>query len=348
MVLFDNLYIMKLLLSIGCLILLFSCNNKNRENLHNGAESVVSIDESSDLVIQGTEIALDVVIHPNRMGIGNGILFISCFKCDTMIYTFALPSLKLLSSFARKGEGPDDFLFPVFCGSKNNLVSVWGLSNLRIIKQFQVTNQGDWVFKKGFELKDNKAYNQPYLLRDSFLFYNEFPPQLSVERVYLYDLSKTKQLKFDKDKEITESFFQMNKGDLLASDSGIAYLYYYKNRIDFYDFDLNIIKSHSNKESSVRVNRQNYNESLVYYVNSYAGNKFLYALKRGKPLSLLMDSSFDCMEIYDWKGNMVTEFKLNPTPDLFVVDEMNSIIYGCNYNYPDYIFRYDINDVYNY
>ena len=35
------------------------------------------------------------------------------------------------------------------------------------------------------------------------------------------------------------------------------------------------------------------------------------------------------------------------TPDLFVVDEMNSIIYGCNYNYPDYIFRYDINDVYN-
>ena len=135
---------MKLLLSISCLILLFSCNNKNRENLHIGSESVVSIDESSDMVIQGTEIALDVVIHPNRMGIGNGMLFISCFKCDTMIYTFALPSLKLLSSFARKGEGPDDFLFPVFCGSKNNLVSVWGLSNLRIIKQFQVTNQGDW------------------------------------------------------------------------------------------------------------------------------------------------------------------------------------------------------------
>ena len=84
MVLFDNLYIMKLLLSIGCLFLLFSCNNKNRENLHNGFESVVSIDESSDMVIQGTEIALDVVIHPNRMGIGNGMLFISCFKCDTM------------------------------------------------------------------------------------------------------------------------------------------------------------------------------------------------------------------------------------------------------------------------
>ena len=77
---------------------------------------------------------------------------------------------------------------------------------------------------------------------------------MSIERVNLYDLSKTKQLKFDKDKEITESFFQMNKGDLLASDSGIAYLYYYKDQIDFYDFDLILIKSHSNKESPVRVN----------------------------------------------------------------------------------------------
>lgn len=336
-----------LLICLSCLIFSFSCKNKNeKEELSNRIERVNDCDSNSVKVVQGTEIAVETILHPNRMEIGNGMLFVSCFKCDTMIYTFSLPDMKFLNCFGQKGVGPEDFLFPVFCSSKNNRVSVWGLSDLRQIRQFDVNKDGKWIFRKSFELIDSKPYNQPYLLRDSFFVYNEFPPELSIEKISLYNKAKTKQLKFEMDKEIRESFFQANKGDLLASDKGIAYLYYYKDQIDFYDFDLNLLVSHIDKNSHVDVNDKNYKESQVYYVNSYAGDKFLYASKRGKSLSLLIDSSLGCIEVYDWSGNKITEFKLNPTPNQFVVDEINSVIYGCNYDYPDCLFKYDIKKIY--
>lgn len=336
-----------LLISLFFLFFFISCKNEDKkEGLLNKIENNNHFRSKSAKIIQGTEMFVDVILHPNRMEIGKEMLFVSCFKCDTMIYTFSLPNMELLSCFGQKGEGPEDFLFPVFCSSEGNNVSVWGGADLKLISQFEVNKDGNWFFRKSFELKENKPYNQARLLKDSFFIYNEFPPKLSIEKINLYDQDKTKHLKFDIDKEIKESFFQKNKGDLLASNNGIAYLYYYKDQIDFYDLNLNILVSHSNENSRVDVNSENYKNSQVYYVNSYAGDKYLYASKRGKPLSVLLNTSFGCIEVYDWNGNKITEFKPNPTPNLFVVDEKNSVLYGYNYDYPDCFFKYDLKEIF--
>lgn len=100
-----------LLICLFCLIFSFSCKNKNeKEELSNRIERVNDCDSNSVKVVQGTEIAVETILHPNRMEIGNGMLFVSCFKRDTMIYTFSLPDMKFLNCFGQKGEGPEDLV----------------------------------------------------------------------------------------------------------------------------------------------------------------------------------------------------------------------------------------------
>jgi len=59
-----------LLICLSCLIFSFSCKNKNEnEELSNRIERVNDCDSNSVKVVQGTEIAVETILHPNRMEI---------------------------------------------------------------------------------------------------------------------------------------------------------------------------------------------------------------------------------------------------------------------------------------
>lgn len=319
---------------------LFSCRESKKKDVES-RNSEVSLIVSAHKQIKGTQIFVDVILEPARIQIGENLLYVSCFRCDTMIYTFSLPDFKLLSSFGGRNNGPEGFQFPTFTNAKKNNVGLWGYADLKKIKQFRVDKTGLWSFVEEYNLTEYKAYNQLFAINDSLAYYNNHPPLLTLKRVDLKAGGNEKEHVFEMDQSRGNAFFMSNKGDLSVSAHSVAYLYYYKNRIDFFDLDFNLIKSYKGTNRKVSVDTQDMRESIVYYIGSFAGEQFLYAINHSQAFKYKKEQACT-LEVFTWNGELVSTVELSPAVDIFVVDEGNQLLYGYNYNQPDYFFQYDI------
>lgn len=257
-----------------------------------------------------------------------------------MVYTYSLPDLNLLNSHGVKGSGPEDFMFPVFTQAFDNMVSMWGYTDLRKVKLCQVDTSGVFTTVAEFMLPENKAYNQLFTLGDSVAFYNDFPPNLTLKKLDLKQGKELKEHTFEMDQSKGNSFFTQNKGDLCVSSKGLAYLYYYKDRIDFFDLDFQPVQTHAPQKVKQQIDTQDWQNSTIYYIASYARDQYLYAIKLADRLNA---NAKDCtLEIFGWDGTLINSYSLNPVIDLFVVDESNQMLYGVNREWPDYIYKFKL------
>lgn len=84
---------------------------------------------------------------------------------------------------------------------------------------------------------------------------------------------------------------------------------------------------------------------LVYnYITSFAGEKYLYAINHAQAFK--NKKTHACtLEIFSWDGRLNSTVELSPAVDIFVVDEKNQLLYGYNYNRPDYFYQFDITSI---
>lgn len=320
---------------------LLACKEKPKEVIR---ENKVSLVLAKPQPIQGTSIPIDAIFVPARLQIGENRLYVSCFRGDTLIYTYSLPDFKLLSSFGRRGHGPDDFQFPMFTNARKDTVGIWGYPDLKKIKEFKVDPDGSWHFIREYRLPENKAYNQLFKANASVAYYNDYPPALILRKINLDKSRHEKEYAFEMEKERGEAFFMKNKGDLSGSGSHLAYLYYYAGRIDFFDPDFNLINTYTGPASESSIDGRSFQESVVHYLASFAGQHHLYAIHHGAKLKY-KSSRFSTLEIFDWKGQLKSTVELSPAVDLFVVDEKNHLLYGYNNSRPDCFYRYKLKSV---
>lgn len=321
---------------------LFSCREKPKPALSPSAPAPGrSLLLAQAPPVEGTPLPIDAIFEPARLQIGDDLLYVSCFKGDTLIYTFSLPDCKLLNRFGRRGQGPDDLMFPTFPYAKKDTVSVWGYPDMKKIKTFRVDKTGAWHPIGEQYLPENQAYNQLVKANDSLAYYNAYPPSLTLKKINLHTCSYEKEHTFEMDKETGKAFFAKNKGDLALSGRHLAYLYYYADRIDFLDPDFRLQTTYRGPRSQSAIEERDMRESIVYYLASFAGEKYLYAVNHGRPLKYRTPESCT-LEIFDWNGRLKKTVQLSPGVDLFAVDEKNNQVYGYNYSRPDHFYRYPL------
>lgn len=324
------------------LLFFFSCREKPKPALPappSGPRSSLLIAQAPP--IEGTPLPIDAIFEPARLQIGDGLLYVSCFKGDTLIYTFSLPDCKLLNRFGRRGQGPDDLMFPTFPYAKKDTVSIWGYPDMKKIKTFRVDKTGAWHSISEQLLPENQAYNQLFIADDSLAYYNAYPPSLTLKKINLHTGMYEKEHTFEMDKESGKAFFAKNKGDLAVSGRHIAYLYYYADRIDFFDPDFRLQATYRGPHTQSAIEERDMRESIVYYLVSFAGEKYLYAVNHGRPLKYSTPESCT-LEIFDWNGRLKKTVRLSPAVDLFAVDEKNNQVYGYNHSRPDHFYRYSL------
>ena len=329
---------------------LITSSCKNKEKNSDSFPLVIRVENlnRTDTIkkINAVEIPIEVTIAPARMKIVNNFLFVSCFQCEPMIYIFSLPDAQFVNSFGIKGQGPDDFFYSVFCDGSFNHLYIWGYADIRKINKFSINNEGELIFQTGISLNEPKIMNQIHLLKDSFIIYNTFPEDLSLKKIDLSNQEKVKEVHFKKDNDSNESAFQSNRGNLAASNNGIAYLYLYRDKIDFFDLDLNLktaIEDESKKNINIKKNIQYYKDNTLYYTTQYAGEKSLYALCKGSSLNDKLNSMSSCIKEYDWNGNQIAVYNLDHALELFVVNEDEKKLYGYSINNPDVFLVYNLN-----
>jgi hypothetical protein len=330
------------------LIIVFFCMccSHNRQQPDVRVETQAIRDEfPNSFDLKGRKIVVDDVFKLTRMIVLDDLLFISCFECDTMLFVYSLPEFKLIRNYGNKGQGPGELLYPIFLAGSSNRLNLWGFSELKKIKQFDVTNVADITLIKEFVLSYPTGYNDMHIVKDSFLIYSEFPEKLAMTKMNLYNQEDKIEYNFKENpKTGKEMFFQDNQGHLAASDKGIAYLYYYKNKIDFFDLNLSLVGTTNSKNinPSIIVDINLAGENTVYYKQFYSGKESLYVHYKGFPSKNDNLNHGACIEQYDWRGNKIAQYNLDVPIDIFVVNESQSKLYTYSQADEDCFYEFDL------
>ncbi|GHT71885.1 hypothetical protein FACS189455_4580 [Bacteroidia bacterium] len=325
---------MKYVIAFMFTLIILGCSNE-KNNTNNIAKN--------ENLIKPTEIFIKEPIDPARMVVLNNYLFVSCFSCTPMIYVFSTPKLELINSFGTQGQGPDEFNnFVIFGAGSEEYLYIWGCSNSKQINQYKVLNNGDVALHNKINMNKLHIFNNFHLVKDSFILYNEIPETLSIKKMSLYDPEKVGHIYFEQNQKAV--CFDENFGNLAASSNGIAYLYQYKDRIDFFDLDFNLkrtVENKKNKTSSINQTPQGFGENVIYYAAYYSGQKSLYVLYKGFSLLSPQNRTSNILE-YDWEGNKIAEYHLDAAISIFAVDESSKKIIGYHPNKQDVFLCFDL------
>jgi len=244
-----------------------------------------------------------------------------------------------------------------FLGSSSPHLYFMDVNNKNEIRKYGIDALGQTVLLQTGHAGMNTTVNRPYILHDSLIVYDEFIPEAAVKIRNLYTNAVTRTLPYGST-SLEDRFYDPNMGGLYANDSCIAFAYKYQDKIDFYDWQFNLIQSvnHQQSEPVIYKEESKYLDNVHYYGYSYMGRNYFYTLYRGvrnkvfyadslQIYKTLYDYGMSCevLEVYDLDGRAVCRFRFaDMTPSAFVVDEEQNILLGQRLAYPDSLLLYHL------
>lgn len=293
----------------------------------------VSEDDFAHKHLTAEKIPVAEFIHPIDMKIKEGMLAISAYKSEYMLYLYSIPDFKLISSGGIQGQGPYEFHKPfmrIFNSTSDELF-IWDLA-VHIMRAFPDSTGGVY-FKKANSIGRYMSFNDINLLcSDSVIVYNDIN-EVSVNKYDFLDDTILGRIKL---KDAGHgSNYNPNTGVMMANDSVIVYAYTYRDRIDIYDSRTMELKKRISGPRKSHIDGRN---SKRYNTGTYQGKKYfyLYFLKSGT------EDDESSVRSYDYYGNPVTEYTFDILPYRIAVDEENGYIYGWNPHYEDFWLRYKL------
>ena len=224
------------------------------------------------------------------------------------------------------------------------------------MRKYRLNSSGHSVLLQSGFTGVTSSMNRPYILRDSLIVYDEFFPEASIKIHNLYTNKLARTLPYGAT-SLNDRFFDKNMGGLYANDSCIVFAYKYQNRIDFYDWQLNLRRSVNRQHSNPIINQQNRINNILYYGHSFMGQNYFYTLFRGVSHKVFRTDSLlnrsgrsyiygltrDILEVYDMDGLLVCRFHFDDiAPAIFVVDEKRNRLLGYREVYPDSLLVYQL------
>ena len=316
-----------LLISI---MFLFSCTNK---------ETSTNANFPAHKELKAIKHLSSEILFPNFMTITGNILSISSTLSDSMLYHYSLPEMELIENTGSKGNAEDEFsAFPMFCSTPaDDALYVWGYKP-NSIKKFVVNDQNELEYAQSFAI-DYHEFNNMNVVRDSLFIYYDID-NLEIKKHNLHKNVPIDNVQLKKE-DHKESYFYSNRGTIAANDSFIVHAYLFKNRIDIYDVKTLELKTViGNKSQNPNITVGDFNNLRYQYLNVVAAKDCFYVLYSGEKRNDTPKNNK--VEVYDYQGNPISEYKFDIPPAFIVVDEKNQMMYGFNAEYQDYLLSYEM------
>jgi len=237
------------------------------------------------------------------------------------------------------------FKTPQILRSSSPYLYVMDVNNRNEVRKYSIDSLGQPILLQTGFAGVNTAMNRPYILRDSLIVYDEFAPEASLKIHNLHTNTEILTLPYGAN-SFGNPFYDKNIGGLYANDFCMAFAHKYQDRIDFYDWQFNLIRSVNHQKSEPVINTWTDGtppDNTTYYGSSFMGRNYFYTLYRGVTNKVFRSDSLpiwgglshiygitrDVLEVYDMNGQPVCRFRFNDVaPEVFVVDEEQSILYG--------------------
>lgn len=299
-------------------------------------------------------------MHVKDMELKNGFLFM-CMRGNSSIRVYSATDYSFISSFNKREEGYD-FKMSQMMKSASPYLYMMEVNRKNEIRKFEIDSLGQSVLlQRGYTGVSN-SMNQPYIVNDSLILFDEFIPEASIKIHNLHTNSTELTLPYGTT-SLDNRFWDKNMGGLYANDSCIIFVYKYQDRIDFYDWQFNLTHSVNHQKSEPAIYqhespRDKSPDNVLYYGFSFMGRNYFYTLYRGvsnrvfRSDSLLVNKDFgvycygitrNVLEVYGLDGHPVGRFRFDDvSPGVFVVDEEQNRLLGYRDAYPSSLLVYEL------
>lgn len=130
---------MKTLYHIIIFLFCYSCTNNKLEH-----STIAVINEELKEYVREKEVKFDNLLCINKVKIVDSLLLL-IDRCDSCIFhVYNMNQDSILHSFGNSGQGPDDFIYPLFLNNVNNRDSIFcydtGLGRLKVMDKKECIN----------------------------------------------------------------------------------------------------------------------------------------------------------------------------------------------------------------
>ena len=280
---------------------------------------------------------LQGITCPEKLEIKSHFLIVlNSNREDSLFHIYNLKNHELTSAFGMIGRGPNEFIDTWLFNTPFSDFLVNDIQNEQVIYQFSINENGGTI------LKDKKLPNyilgamNAAFINDSLYVLDDYLLSHSLQLLTFSDEMPRRSWQH-RNPIILNPFIDPNHGKVYANNTRIVYCCEYKKQIDFFDIELNILKSikfNYNAPERITEGEEHINSSRSY-TSSYLGNRYLYASFRGATSKEYNDPFFrgTILEVFDLDGNPIVKYHLDGlAPNFFVVDEETFILYGGRYD----------------
>ena len=306
---------------VGMIAFLCACNSNISEK-----KIVITAfpvkEEMKTAVIQ----TAPVLLAPDEVFIMNNQLWVFQPKKDTLFDVFGLPDCNYLYATGKKGQGPNDFIFPV---GKTIQAEENSFTLIDVFAMKTIVLQPDSTLHT---VKSEKIFEQIPIngfikLNDSLFcaFADCATGTTSNHEYQSINFSDRKLVKFGEYPHLTEKVFE---GDercqiyykyLVAnpSKSKFAAFYSFFKFFRIYSYTGDLEKGiHVNIPPYQSDNVENWEKRNIYYGRPVATDDYIYAPCSGSEI-----------QVWDWEGNPIIQYALDKTFFAFAVSEKYKKIY---------------------
>ena len=302
--------------------------------------------------LHSERISQHYFIDPYSMELKNGFLVF----CSSYIQIFSAIDYAYLRAFGGR-HLPNGFQLPQIVKSSSPFLYVMDVNHKNEIRKYQIDSTGQPILLQSCFAGISSSMNRPYILHDSLIVYDEFIPEASIKIHNLFTNSTECVLPYGTT-SYNERFFDKNMGGLYANDSCIVFAYKYQDRIDFFDWKLNLKKSVNNQQKEPEISIPNWRNNISYYGNSYMGQNYFYTLYRGVSNKVFRSDSLlnhqfnnfylygitrDVLEVYEFDGKPVCRYYFEDVaPGVFAVDEELNKLVGFRIGFENALLVYQL------
>lgn len=299
--------------------------------------------------LEGIEIELANPHRINMITISDSVLFLLERQAPNApaVSAYRFPTIQFKESFAYTGKGAGELLTPIYCTKDNDSKYLWVYDiNKRMLGGYPITPESQG---------ENKTYREQIIL-----------PFHDIEMVYNVNVfSKTKYALYRPDTK--NGIFQLYENDSCIKSIGyldmkqsdipplaVKQIYSGRSEYNFATNKMAVFYSYTDMLKIVDMNNNSVKtvhgpdlfdpiykivggsfaatkETKFAYVQTASDDQFVYALYCGKDYNLFTKGISEggrYINVFDWNGDPVCCYELNPSCVSFAIDSKNKKIYA--------------------
>ena len=302
-----------------------------------GDTAIFSVKET-ELLIKGEQLIMKNLTNP-------------------VLYFLSFPELRLQKTTGRRGQAPDEFMYPTLVPS-NTEGAVGYLFEPSLHKLYKIDQNGalERLEKPFLEKKSDDNYGPSMELAnigaDDFMYVTDSKTGKSIFRITGDTTEEKEVVSLSLNVARKSPFAYIGSFAVNPRKNRMAYAYKYFKIIKFMDLEAKEIKTVNferddfKDETAYKVN--GLDQNVTHYWGACAGDKYVYFLYSGRtPTEVMKEANkgdyYIFVEQYDWNGNPVKRYKLDQW-GYFTVDEAHNKLYIVSANHDDPFFEFEMSN----